>query len=130
MTQQGRTPFDDASGQQLIDFLNDRGGVGSTIHTYVAAGTTITNATETTLGSVYVTDTPANSGIKLCDSVPVGNEVLVYNGDPAVTLKVYPPTATQQIDDNAVGVAVTVALLTPKTFTRMSNTLWIISGTN
>lgn len=127
MASVGKSPFDDASGQQLLEWLAAQGGVGSRVQEYTAAGTTIADATETTLGSVYVTTTAASTGIKLFNSVAVGQSVLVYNGG-ASTLRVYPPTVLQNINDEAAGDPVTILTLGTKTFTRISDLLWIESS--
>lgn len=126
MSNQGKSPFDDASGEQLIAFLNNKGGVGSVINTYVAAGTNLATATPTDLGTIHVTTTASGTGITLSDSVSNGQSVLIYNGG-ANTLKVYPPNATQRFGTDPLGDPVNVTSLASKTVTRISDTVWITS---
>lgn len=123
-----RSPFDDVSGKELLQFLANNGGVGAAIREYVAAGTTLATAASTGLGTVSVTAAAANTGVRLSSSIPVGQSVLVYNGEAARAVKLYPPDDTQQIGDEGLGVAISVNALTSVTLTRISDVLWIVTN--
>ncbi len=127
MSTQGRSPFDDASGQQLIDFLANRGGVGAVVRDVTATGSTIDDAFQSSAGTILVTTAAAGTGVRLDATLDVGQSQQVYNAG-ANSVEVYPPDAGQRIALDNPGDPTTLAVGDAKTFTRLSNTLWSISG--
>lgn len=91
-----------------------------------AAGTTIADATLLTGLVNNVSTTAASTGVKLNALTPIGMTVTVRNGG-ASDLKLYPTSATDQINGTTVGAAITLTTLNKQiaTCSRVSSTLWL-----
>lgn len=91
-----------------------------------AAGTTITDATLLTAAANNVSTVAASTGVKLNSDTPLGRTVVIRNGG-ASDLKLYPHSATGQINGTTAGAAVTLTTLNKQiaTCTRVSSTLWL-----
>lgn len=109
-------------GTPTIDALLE-GPVSAAV---TAAGTTLANATLLTGLVNNVSTAAASSGVRLNSNTPVGNTVVVRNGG-ANDLKLYPTSATDQINGNTAGAAITLTTLNKQiaTCSRVSSTLWI-----
>lgn len=91
-----------------------------------AAGTTIADATLLTGLVNNVSTAAASTGVKLNALTPIGMTVTVRNGG-ANDLKLYPTSATDQINGTTVGAAITLTTLNKQiaTCSRVSSTLWL-----
>lgn len=91
-----------------------------------AAGTTIADATLLTGLVNNVSTAAASTGVKLNANTPLGMTVIVRNGG-ANDLKLYPSSATDQINGTAAGAAITLTTLNKQiaSCSRVSSTLWI-----
>lgn len=109
-------------GTPTIDALRE-GPVSAAV---TAAGTTLADATLLTGLVNNVSTAAASSGVRLNSNTPVGNTVVVRNGG-ANDLKLYPTSATDQINGTTAGAAITLTTLNKQiaTCSRVSSTLWI-----
>ena len=109
-------------GTPTIDALQE-GPVSAAV---TAAGTTLADATLLTGLVNNVSTAAASSGVRLNSNTPVGNTVVVRNGG-ANDLKLYPTSATDQINGTTAGAAITLTTLNKQiaTCSRVSSTLWI-----
>lgn len=91
-----------------------------------AAGTTLADATLLTGVVNNVSTAAASTGVRLNSDTPVGVTVVVRNGG-ASDLKLYPHSATGQINGTTAGAAVTLTTLNKQiaTCSRVSSTLWL-----
>lgn len=124
MTLLGKSPFDDASGQEFLEWFGAKGGFPARVLAGITlAGTTIADAVQLSAGLSFVETALANEGGLLPD-VGIGEAVPVVNGT-ANTIKVYPPTATQNISYGSDGAAVSLTTHTGALFIRVSQTRWV-----
>lgn len=109
-------------GTPTIDALRE-GPVSAAV---TAAGTTLADATLLTGLVNNVSTAAASSGVRLNSNTPVGNTVVVRNGG-ANDLKLYPTSATDQINGTTAGAAITLTTLNKQiaTCSRVSSTLWV-----
>lgn len=93
-----------------------------------AAGTTIADATLLTGLVNNVSTAAASTGVKLNANTPLGMTVIVRNGG-ANDLKLYPSSATDQINGTTVGAAITLTTLNKQiaSCSRVSSTLWVVT---
>lgn len=91
-----------------------------------AAGSAIGDALLLTATVNNVTTAAASTGVKLNANTPIGATVVVRNGG-ANDLKLYPSSATDQINGTTAGSAITLTTLNKQiaTCTRVSSTLWV-----
>ena len=101
--------------------------IGGQINSGVsAAGTVITDATDLTAGHNIVTTVAASSGVQL-PSANIGDEVFVYNGTATNSLKVYPDSSSNTINQIAAGSAMLLAPYTGCTYKKATTTVWSAS---
>lgn len=122
---QGKSPFDDASGQQLLGWLGQEGGAPVDVNSLVGAGTTIDDATPAPLGHILVGQGAANSGIRLSASTKIG-QLVVINSLSSNATNIYPPNAESKFDGNADGDPYSLAANGVSLFFRFTSTLWVI----
>jgi hypothetical protein len=91
-----------------------------------AAGSSITDALLLTATVNNVTTAAASTGVKLNANIPIGATVVVRNGG-ANDLKLYPSSASDQINGTTAGSAITLTTANKQiaTCTRVSSTLWV-----
>lgn len=96
--------------------------------TVSAAGTALADSTLLTGMINNVTTVGASSGVRLNSNTPLGITVVVRNAG-ASDLKLYPTSATDQINGTTAGAAITLTTLNKQiaTCSRVSSTLWICS---
>lgn len=96
--------------------------------TVSAAGTVLADSTLLSGMVNNVTTVGAGSGVRLNSNTPLGITVVVRNAG-ASDLKLYPTSATDQINGTTVGAAITLTTLNKQiaTCSRVSSTLWICS---
>jgi len=88
-----------------------------------AAGTVITDATDLLADINLISTVGASSGVQLANA-EVGDSQIVYNGG-ANTLKVYPDTSSNQINQIAAGGAHLLAINTACVYYKLSTTHWV-----
>jgi hypothetical protein len=91
-----------------------------------AAGSALADATLLTGLVNNVSTAAASTGVRLNANTPLGMTVTVRNGG-ANDLKLYPSSATDQINGTAAGSAITLTTLNKQiaTCSRVSSTLWL-----
>lgn len=106
--QDGNLVFSALGGGNLV-FSKANTGVRNSVATgLTATGSAIGDALQLSAIVNNVTTTAASTGVKLSDSVGVGQMVHVRNGG-ANALSVYPPNGSGQINGATAGNAVSVA---------------------
>ena len=124
----GRSPFDDQSGQEFLQWFAHQGGVPSAVFDNVSpAGTDLAGATQLDIGLSVIRATAANAGVRLPDAA-VGALVQVVNADGADTIKIWPNDALVTLDLIGLGVGLNTTLAAGATaqFTRVSSTEWLL----
>jgi hypothetical protein len=91
-----------------------------------ATGSALADALLLTATVNNVTTAAASTGVKLNANTPIGATVVVRNGG-ANDLKLYPSSASDQINGTTAGSAITLTTLNKQiaTCTRVSSTLWV-----
>ncbi len=126
MPKLGKSPFDDASGQQLLTFLSEEGIGFQPVNAGIsAAGTTIADATQLQHGTNNVETVAASTGVIL-PNVPYGTAIIVANSG-ANALKVYPPDSAQIIGiAGTPGAANSLASHAARLYLKISALTWAI----
>ena len=121
-------------GRALLQaFYNRTGGQDGIIPTVsgalTATGTTLATALGLTNDWNLVMTVPANSGVIISPllNLQPGNDIWVYNND-AANLKVYPPSATIQIDQLGAGAPFVLAAHKLRCFQCWTSTLFVSYG--
>jgi hypothetical protein len=91
-----------------------------------ATGSALSDALLLTATVNNVTTAAASTGVKLNANTPIGATVVVRNGG-ANDLKLYPSSASDQINGTTAGSAITLTTANKQiaTCTRVSSTLWV-----
>lgn len=91
-----------------------------------AAGTVLADATLLTSMVNNVSTAAASTGVRLSADTPLGITIVVRNGG-ANDLKLYPHSATGQINGTTAGGSITLTTLNKQiaSCTRVSSTLWL-----
>lgn len=117
------SPFDDASGQELLGYLASKGGAPAGIFRVVATGTDIDSAASTRAAVIYVTASSANTGIKLPAPTMLGQLITIIN-QSGHTLNVFPPSASETFVGLNPGDPFTISSGSVNMTTRVSATEW------
>jgi len=96
---------------------------GATVTGLTAAGTVITDALDLTADVNAIGTCAAGAGVQL-PSAEVGDSLVVYNGG-ANACKVYPDSASNQINQLGAGSSMLLAVSTACVFFKVSSTRWI-----
>ena len=96
------------------------GRIASTVS---AAGTVITDATDLLADISKVSTVASGAGVQLANG-EIGDSQIVYNAG-ANTLKVYPDTSTNAINQIAAGGAHSLATNTACVYYKLSTTQWV-----
>lgn len=93
-----------------------------------AAGTVLADATLLTGMVNNVSTAAASTGVRLNGDTPLGITIVVRNGG-ANDLKLYPHSATGQINGTTAGNAITLTTASKQiaSCTRVSSTLWLVT---
>lgn len=120
-----KSPFDDASGAQLIPFLIQAGGSPLPVNADVeATGTTLATAAQLQPGITLVNGGNGTKGVRLPNETLIGQSVKLSNEGEG-TLKVWPPDASQHIGLLPDGLAYNgISASAYITFYRLSPTAW------
>lgn len=130
MTNNKKSPFDDASGKQFLRWFSEQGGIPSAVQEVTPAGTVLADATPLQMGFSVIRDTAAAAGV-LAPSAPIGVVFGVVNLDASNDAKLWPSSAdiTLTGDPDDAGDAVTLfAAGGIVMFIRLSVTEWYQIG--
>jgi len=100
--------------------VNINGGQNTAL---AAAGTTASDATPVATSTVMVTSGGAGAGVIL-PSCQVGDSIVVYNAQSAVTLLVYPDTGST-INNLTANTPGNIAARNAAQFRRVTSTAWV-----
>lgn len=95
---------------------------GSVNPTVTAAGSTITDATQLTASHNNITICTAGQGVLLYNGV-ISDEMFIYN-TTTTPCSVYPPSATQTINQLPVGIAMILEPYTGCKYKKATSTAW------
>lgn len=89
-----------------------------------AAGTTLATGTALTASTSLVSTATSLQGVVMANG-DVGDSVIVFNDNTGVTIVVYPPTSSQQINQLSAGTGMNLANNTFVELYKVSSTRWI-----
>lgn len=122
-----RSPFDDASGKEFLQWYGKQGGYPSAVYEVETAGTTLDTATPIPLGTIVVRQGVAGAGLRL-PNAPVDSVltlIAINNVDP-VTFKLWPSSSDVTVDfiRKAPGAFMSIDENAYYVFQRISDTEW------
>ena len=97
---------------------------GSRATAVTAAGTVIGTATALGAAINLVTTATADQGVAL-PNLGLGDSVLIYNSATGATIKVYPDSSSNTINQLTAGSAMSLANNTAVTLTKVTSSRWV-----